>query len=75
MSDAPTSSDKRLNSDVNLAGIRRLLNGKESISHSYFGTFAKFRRQFLCEAGGVTTQYYLRFASRFSPVSAFVATV
>ncbi len=75
MSDAPTSTDKRLNSDANLAGTWRLLNGKDSIFPSCFDTFGKFRRQFLCEAGGVTTQYYLPFASRFSPVSAFVAIV
>jgi len=75
MSDAPTSTDKRLNSDANLAGTWRLLNGKESIFPSCFDTFGKFRRQFLCEAGGEIIQYYLRFASRFSPVSAFVAIV
>jgi hypothetical protein len=75
MSDALTSTDKRLNLDANLAVIRRLLNGKESIFPSYFGTFGKFSRQFLCESGGAITEHCLHFASRFSPVSAFVAIV
>jgi hypothetical protein len=75
MSDAPTSTDKRLNSDANLAILRRLPNGQESISPSYFGTFGKFSWQFLCESSGATTEHYLNFASRFSPVSAFVAIV
>ena len=75
MNDLSTPPEQRGDSDVDLAEIQRLLNGKESIFPSCFDTFGKFRRQFLCEAGGVTTQYYLRFASRFSPVSAFVAIV
>ncbi len=75
MSDAPIFTDKRLNSDSNLAILRRRLNGKESILPSYFGTFGKFSWQFLCESNGATTEHYLYFASRFSPVSAFVAIV
>jgi len=75
MSDTPTSTDKPLNSDANLVILRRRLNGKESILPSYFGTFGKFSRQFLCESNGATTEHYLDFDSRFSPVSAFVAIV
>ena len=75
MSDAPTSIDNRLNSDANLAILRRRLNGKVSILPSYFGSFGKFSRQFLCESGGATTEHYLDFDSRFSPVSASVAIV
>jgi hypothetical protein len=75
MSDTPTSIDKPLNSDANLAILRRRRNGKESILPSYFGTFGKFSWQFLCESNGVTTEHYLDFDSRFSPISAFVAIV
>jgi hypothetical protein len=75
MSDALTSTHKRLNSDANLARTRRRLDGKKNIFPSCFDNFGKFHRQFLCEAGGATTQYYLRFASRFPRISAFVAIV
>jgi hypothetical protein len=75
MSDAPTSTDKRRNSDANPAILRRRLNGKESILPSYFGTFGKFSGQFLCESRGPTTEHYLQFDSRFPTVSGFVAIV
>ena len=75
MSDAPTSTDKRFDSDANLAILRLRLNGKESILPSYFGAFGKFSRQFLCESGRAPTEDYLDFDSRFSPASAFVAIV
>jgi hypothetical protein len=73
MNDPSTPPEKRRDSDLDLAEIQRLLNGKKSISPSCFDTFGKFSRQFLCESVRATTEHYLRFASRFSPVSAFVA--
>jgi len=75
MNDPSTSPEKRRDSDANLAGIRRFLNGKESISPSCFDTFGKFSRQFPWESGGATTEHHLLFASRFSPASAFVTVV
>jgi hypothetical protein len=75
MNDPSTPTEQRRDSEVDLAEIQRLLNGKESIFPSCFDTFRKFCRQFLCESVGATTDHHLHFASRFSPVSAFVAVV
>jgi hypothetical protein len=75
MNDPSTPPEKRRNSNVDLAEIRRFLNGKESISPSCFDPFSKFSRQFPCESGGATTEHHFRFATRFSPVSAFVTIV
>jgi len=75
MNDPSTPPEKRRDSDVDLAEIRRVLNGKESISPSCFDTFSKFSRQFPWESGAATTEHHFRFASRFSPVLAFVTIV
>jgi hypothetical protein len=75
MNDALTSPEKRLNSDVDLAAIRRLLRRAQSIFPSHLGVLSGFSRHFLCPSHEGSARHWVRLEDRFSPASAFVAIV
>jgi hypothetical protein len=75
MNDALTSPEKRLNSDVDLAAIRRLLRRAQSIFPSHLGVLSGFSRHFLCPSHEESPRHRVRLEDRFSPASAFVAIV
>jgi hypothetical protein len=75
MNDALTSPEKRLNSDVDLAAIRRLLRRAQSIFPSHLGVLSGFFRRFLWPSHEESPRHRVRLEGRFSPASAFVAIV
>jgi hypothetical protein len=75
MNNALPSQEKRLNSDVDLATIRRVLRRAQSIFPSHFGVLSGFSRRFLCSSHEGSPRHRVRLAGRFSRASAFVAIV
>jgi len=75
MSDALTSLDRRLQSDVDLAATGPRSSAAGSVFPSYLSVFSIFSRRFLRETGASSRRHRLRLAGQFPSGSAFVAIV
>jgi hypothetical protein len=75
MNDALTSPEKRLNSDVDLAAIRRLPHRAQGLFPSHLGVLSGFSRHFLCPSHEESPRHRVRLDGRFFPASAFAAVV
>jgi hypothetical protein len=75
MNDALTSPEKRLNSDVDLAAIRRLPRRAQGVFPSHLSVLSGFSRHFLCPSHEESLRHRVRLDGRFFPASAFVAVV
>jgi hypothetical protein len=75
MSDALTSLDRRLRSDVDLAATGPWSSAAGSVLPSYLSVFGIFSQRFLRETGASSRRRRLRLGGQFPLGSAFVAIV